>query len=188
MSPLVSNVNQILSIATIIGQGIIVVLILNLIIYKGSGMLSEIISAYGLLFAFVVVATATLGSLFYSEIAGFEPCKLCWFQRIFMYPQLILLGMAFWKKDKNIGNYGIVLSGLGAIIAVYHYLLQIGLVPSIACSAIGYSVSCSQRFIMNFGYITIPMMSLTAFLMIFFFLITQKIGDKSEKRDLSTMR
>ena len=86
MSPIVSTANLVLSLATIVGQVIVVVLILNLIIYKGSGMLSEIISAHGLLFAFVVVATATLGSLFYSEIAGFEPCKLCWFQRIFMYP------------------------------------------------------------------------------------------------------
>lgn len=186
MSPIVSTANLVLSLATIVGQGIVLVLILNLLVYRGRGPFFEIIGKYGLLFSFIVAATATLGSLFYSEIAGFEPCKLCWFQRIFMYPQSILLGMAFWKKDKNIVNYGIVLSGLGALIALYHYLLQLGLVPSIDCSAIGYSVSCSQRFVMNFGYITIPMMSLTAFLMIFFFLITYKIVNKNSTETLST--
>ena len=179
MSPLVSTANLVLSLATIVGQVIVAVLILNLIIYRGRGYLSEIIGRYGLLFSFIVAAAATFGSLFYSEIAGFEPCKLCWFQRILMYPQIILLGMAYSKKDKNIANYGIVLSGLGALIAGYHYLLQLGLVPSIACSAVGYSIACSQRFVMNFGYITIPMMSFTAFLMILFFLITQKITDKA---------
>lgn len=188
MSPLVSNANLVLSLATVVGQGIILVLILNLLVYRGRGLFSEIIGKYGLLFSFIVATTATLGSLFYSEIAGFEPCKLCWFQRIFMYPQSILLGMAVWKKDKNIVNYGIVLSGLGALIALYHYLLQLGLVPSIACSAIGYSISCSQRFVMNFGYITIPMMSLTAFLMMLFFLITYKIANKNSTGTLSTER
>lgn len=175
-----STTTQILSLATIAGQIIVVVLILNLIVYKGKGPLSDVVEKYGILFSFVVATVATLGSFFYSEIAGFKPCELCWFQRILMYPQSLLLGMAFWKKDKIIGDYSIVLSGLGAIIAGYHYLLQLGLVPSIACSAIGYSVSCSQRFVMNFGYITIPMMALTAFLMIFFFLVTHKVNNEEK--------
>ena len=119
------------------------------------------------LFALIVALIATSGSLFYSEIAGYEPCKLCWFQRIFMYPQVLLLGLALWKKEgKQIAPYSVLLSSIGALIAGYHYLLQLDLVPSLPCSAVGYSVSCSQRFVMQFGYITIPLMAFTAFLLI----------------------
>ncbi|OGY68707.1 MAG: hypothetical protein A3B94_01990 [Candidatus Jacksonbacteria bacterium RIFCSPHIGHO2_02_FULL_43_10] len=115
-----------------------------------------------------------LGSLFYSEIAGYEPCQLCWWQRILMYPQVILLGVAWLKEDQGIVLYSIALSSLGALIAGYNYLLQIGFVPSIGCSAVGYSINCSQRFVMQFGYITIPMMALTAFLLIISFMIVFK--------------
>ena len=91
-----------------------------------------------------------------------------------MYPQVILLGMAWLKKDYGIILYSLALSVIGALIAGYHYLLQIGLVPSVNCSAVGYSISCSQRFVMQFGYITIPMMSLTAFLLIIIFMAILK--------------
>ncbi|OGF23898.1 hypothetical protein A3H66_01205 [Candidatus Falkowbacteria bacterium RIFCSPLOWO2_02_FULL_45_21] len=117
-----------------------------------------------------------LGSLFYPEIAQYAVCRLCWYQRIFMYPQAILLGLAAWRQDKNIALYSIILSAFGALIAAYHYYIQLSgalaAVPS--CSAVGYSVSCSERFIMQFGYITIPLMSLTAFLMIILIMVLQK--------------
>ncbi|OGZ79497.1 MAG: hypothetical protein A2312_00255 [Candidatus Staskawiczbacteria bacterium RIFOXYB2_FULL_32_9] len=131
---------------------------------------------YALFFAFVVVLIATLGSLFYSEVAGYEPCKLCWFQRILMYPQVIILGMAFLKKDIGVVSYSIVLSAIGVVIAGYHYLLQIGVASSsVGCSVVGYSISCAQRFVMGFGYITIPMMAFTAFLLIIVFMVTLKL-------------
>lgn len=128
----------------------------------------------GIALAFAAALAATLSSLFYSEIAGYEPCKLCWFQRIFMYPQVILLGIALWKKDNREAIYCLVLSVAGAIVAGYHYLMQIGITPSLPCSAVGYSASCSQRFVMQFGYITIPMMSLTIFALIITFLLLVK--------------
>ncbi|MBI1866561.1 MAG: disulfide bond formation protein B [Candidatus Staskawiczbacteria bacterium] len=134
---------------------------------------------HAITFSFIVVVVATLGSLFYSEVAGYEPCKLCWFQRILMYPQVILLGMALLKKDKSIVPYSIVLSAFGSLIAGYHYLLQLGILPSINCSVIGYSISCSQRFVMGFGYITIPMMSLTVFLLIIIFMMASKLNRNS---------
>lgn len=119
------------------------------------------------IFAFIVALTATLGSLFYSEILGYEPCKLCWYQRILMYPQVILFAIGIIKDDrKNLPNYSSGLSVTGAIIATYHYYLQRGGNPLVPCSTVGYSVSCTQRFSMEYGYITIPVMSLTAFVMI----------------------
>ena len=169
---LISTVNQTLVILTIAGQIILAVLIASLVIKRDQPL--NFFAKNVLAFSFLVALTATLGSLFYSEIAGYEPCKLCWFQRIFMYPQAILLGLAWLKKDHSIILYSLALSVIGALIAGYHYLLQIGLVPSVNCSAVGYSISCSKRFVMQFGYITIPIMSLTAFLLIIIFMAILK--------------
>jgi len=169
---LISTVNQILSLLTIAGQVIMVVLIV-LFATKRSEVL-HFFAKHALAFALAVALIAMLGSLFYSEIAGYEPCQLCWWQRILMYPQVILLGVAWLKEDQGIVLYSIALSSLGALIAGYNYLLQIGFVPSIGCSAVGYSINCSQRFVMQFGYITIPMMALTAFLLIISFMIVFK--------------
>lgn len=161
--------NLILSVLTIIGQIIVAGLLIFLIINKrGSGdFIVEFIKKNALVFAFFISLSATIGSLLYSEVIGFEPCKLCWYQRVFMYPQVFLLGLAFWRRDYGILFYSMILSAIGAIIAAYHYLLQLGVVPSLSCSAIGYSVACSQRFVLQLGYITIPMMAFTAFLVIF---------------------
>lgn len=177
MSSLVSTVNQILSLLTIAGQAAIVFGLA--VILARNRKIGVFLGENALLFSFIVALIATLGSLFYSEAAHFEPCKLCWFQRILMYPQTILLGLALFKKDKNILGYAFWLSLTGAVIALYHYLLQIGIAPSLSCSATGYSASCSQRFVMNFGYITIPMMALTAFLMNIVFAAAQKLYNKN---------
>ncbi len=162
----VNLANQILSLLTVLGQLIILAAVLEYLLNKN--FLNPFRQkALGL--AFLVALAAMSGSLFYSEIAGFDPCKLCWYQRILMYPQVLLLGLALWKREgKQIAPYSIFLSSVGALIAGYHYLLQLDLVPSLPCSAVGYSVSCSQRFVLQFGYITIPMMSLTVFLLIIF--------------------
>ncbi len=171
---LAPTVNFILSSLTVIGQIIIGIAIV--LIATRNKKLVQFFGKNATLFSFIVALIAMLGSLFYSEIAGYEPCKLCWFQRIFMYPQVILLGIALWKKNGTSTIYNsIVLSAIGALIAGYHYLLQIGIAPEIPCSAVGYSVACSQRFVMSFGYITIPMMAFTAFALIILFMTTQKL-------------
>lgn len=117
-----------------------------------------------LLIAFIVSLLATLGSLIYSDIIGYQPCKLCWFQRIFMYPQVILMGVALIRKDVGMKIYGCILSVIGAAIALYHYLGQFDF-TSLPCSALGQSVSCSTRFSSEFGYITIPLMAFSAFVL-----------------------
>lgn len=114
----------------------------------------------------LIALTATLGSLFYSDIAGYTPCKLCWYQRILMYPQVLLVGIALFLKDKKVVFYTLGLSLVGAVIAAYHYAIQLGLSPLTPCSSVGYSVSCAEKFVMQFGYITIPMMSFSAFVLI----------------------
>ena len=173
---LVSFVSQMLAILTIIGQIIVVVLLISLLTNRQNIIL--FFGKHAILFSFIVSFITTLGSLFYSEIAGYEPCKLCWFQRILMYPQVILFGIALWKNDKKISDYIIGLSGIGALIAGYHYLLQLGIAPSLSCSAVGYSLSCSKIFVMTLGYITIPLMSFTAFMLILLLQIMQKKMEK----------
>ncbi len=109
---------------------------------------------------FLLSAVATLGSLFLSEIASFAPCKLCWYQRIFMYPTAIISGMALLLSDKKVFRYILVLSVIGALIAVYHYVIQMA--PGlIQCS--DEIASCSAKQFANFGFITIPFMSLVVF-------------------------
>ncbi len=178
MSPLVSNVNTFLSLLVVLGQIFVVVGVVALIGWRRSGLV-RFIGSHALVFSFIVATTATLGSLFYSEIAGFTPCKLCWYQRILMYPEAILLGIALFKKEAVVRDYILTLAIPGALIAGYHYLLQIGYAPALPCSAVGFSESCSQRFVMTFGYITIPMMAFTAFLMIILFLIIHRIRSRN---------
>lgn len=172
---IISIVNLVLSSLTVIGQVIIGFAVISLIIHNEK--LVQLFGKGAILFSFIVALIATLGSLFYSEIAGFEPCKLCWIQRIFMYPQAILLGIALWRKSYETYQ-SIILSLIGAVIAGYHYLLQIGVAPELPCSAVGFSAACSQRFVMQFGYITIPMMAFTAFLLMLTFFIAQRLYEK----------
>ena len=125
----------------------------------------------GVLIAFSAVLIAVFGSLIYSEVLGYEPCKLCWIQRIFFYPQVVILGFALWGRHKGslaLIDSAFVLSILGGVVALYHYLLQLGLIPEGFCVAVGSAVSCAKQFVLAFGYITIPMMSLSAFALIIF--------------------
>jgi disulfide bond formation protein DsbB len=111
--------------------------------------------------AFVLALFAGVMSLVYSDYLGIEPCPLCWWQRVFLYPQVILLGMAAWKRDPYVAEYSIVLSLFGAGIALYQHLLQMLPGSGLPCPATG--VSCAQRFLFEFGYITYPLMAFTLF-------------------------
>lgn len=173
-----AQATNILSLLTIVGQILAVAIVFALLI-KARKVL-KFIAKHALLGVFAVSLSALLGSLFYSDIAGYEPCKLCWYQRVLMYPQALLYGLAILKKDKKIADYGILLSIVGAVIAGYHYLLQIGFLPSVSCGVVGYSVSCSQRFVLQYGYITIPMMALSAFLLIAALLTVLKFSNKKK--------
>lgn len=169
-------VNQILLVLTVIAQIITVVLIASFFVEQKNVL--DFFQKYSLHLVFAVAFIATVGSLFYSEVAGYEPCKLCWFQRILMYPQTIILAIALFKKDKGIVPYIVGLSAVGAVISGYHYLLQLGIFTSGSCSTVGYSVNCAKLFVMGFGYITIPMMAFTAFLLIIISMIILKLNEK----------
>ncbi len=118
-----------------------------------------------LLFMWVVSLTATMGSLFFSEIRGYEPCELCWIQRIFMYPLVLILGIAYVQKNARIAVTTVIFSVIGGAISLYHYGLQKVSFISENAPACG-RVSCTGEYINIFGFITIPFLALTAFVLI----------------------
>ena len=85
---------------------------------------------------------------------------------MFVYPQVILLGIALWKNDEHVRIYSGALAIIGGAIALYHSLLQMGLVPSLLCATGGGAASCAQRLVFEFGYVTLPLMSLSIFILI----------------------
>lgn len=127
--------------------------------------LRQIIFTQGLFVAWIVVLVATLCSLYFSEIVGYIPCELCWYQRILMYPLVIILAMAVIRKDNDISVYIIPISGLGMFISLYHYTLQKGVFfnhIADGCTLI----PCTTIYINWLGFITIPFLAFTAFIII----------------------
>ncbi|MEJ9150423.1 MULTISPECIES: disulfide oxidoreductase [Bacillus] len=109
---------------------------------------------------------AMMGSLYFSEIRGYEPCELCWYQRICMYPLTVFLGMAVVRKDYRMAIYSSVLSAIGGSISLYHYSLQKVSFFSDHAPACG-RIPCTAEYINWFGFITIPFLALVAFIIIF---------------------
>lgn len=149
--------------------GQILVLVLVFLLFaprKKIGKISELQDFFkqnALTFIFIVGSSATLGSLFLSEIASFVPCTLCWWQRIFMYPIALISLIALIRNDKKVVYYILPLSIIGAGIAAYHYIMQ--LFPNLLeCSE--EVAKCSTVQFAELGYITIPLMSLTTFMLI----------------------
>lgn len=130
---------------------------------------------YGLYFAWLVAIVAMGGSLYFSDVMGFVPCVLCWYQRIFMYPLVILLGIATFRQDKQITIYVLPLSIIGMFVSFYHVLIQQfpNLASEATCKA---GVPCTVDYIHLLGFITIPMMALAAFLLITLSLLLTKKG------------
>jgi disulfide bond formation protein DsbB len=120
---------------------------------------SEIWIAWG----FALVATA--GSLFFSEVSQFIPCRLCWFQRIGMYPLAAILLIAAIRRDTRGGAlYGLPLAIFGSIVSIYHIYIEHHPEAETASCKIG--APCATKWIEKLGYITIPTLALTAFLAI----------------------
>lgn len=124
---------------------------------------------------FLVASVATLGSLFFSEIMHFIPCSMCWYQRIFMYPLVLIFLINLLYPDDKLFKYafGLVLVGLG--LSVYHNLLMFGIIPETIVPCVS-GVPCSTKYINWLGFINIPLLSLCAYLILFVLLILGKKG------------
>jgi len=110
----------------------------------------------------IVASVSTLGSLFFSEIMDFPPCALCWYQRIFMFPLVLIFLAGLFPFDKNIIKYTLPLALAGWGFAFYHYLLYSGFIPK-SLQPCSQGVSCTEIYLDLFGFLTIPMLSLISF-------------------------
>lgn len=120
-----------------------------------------------LLIAWSQAIIATAGSLFYSEVMGYVPCELCWYQRIIMYPLVFIYGVAAIKKEISIALPGLFMSGIGILVSTYHYLIQkVSAFQELGGSCTG-GVPCNAVYVNYFGFITIPFLALIAFTVIF---------------------
>jgi disulfide bond formation protein DsbB len=120
-------------------------------------------SDWMILFAcWLLVAGATLGSLFFSEVMELPPCSLCWLQRIFMFPLCIILLFGLFPFDPQVVRYALPLAAIGAVVALYHLLLQAGLIPESAAPC-RQGVSCSDAQVEILGFVSIPALSLLVF-------------------------
>jgi disulfide bond formation protein DsbB len=122
------------------------------------------LSPSALWLAFAVAGVCTLGSLYLSEVAHFTPCRLCWYQRIAMYPLVPLLGLAAWRRDPGIRPYALALAGIGAPISAWHVLVE--RFPTLEGSVCDPAAPCSAIWVNTFGYLTIPTMALSGFLLV----------------------
>lgn len=126
--------------------------------------------------AWFVALVATAGSLFFSEVMKLPPCVLCWYQRIAMYPLVWLLAVAIVKKSSETKTITVPFAAMGLAISAYHNLLYYKLIPeSITPCTSG--VSCTSRQIEWFGFVTIPFLSLFAFILIFALILKFKKED-----------
>jgi len=133
--------------------------------------LRRVVEGYELWLVFLVSSIATAGSLFFSEIAGFVPCELCWYQRICMYPLALLTLLAALANDYRVARYLLPLPVIGAGISVYHLLVENGVVNEAQSCKISAPGGCAIKWINEFGYVTIPTLALTGFALVFAFLL-----------------
>jgi disulfide bond formation protein DsbB len=133
--------------------------------------------------AWLVAIVATGGSLYFSEVLKFVPCLLCWWQRIFMYPLVPLLGIAVFRADSGVWRYALPLSATGLVLSSYHYALQKvpGLAAPASCAA---GVPCTAQYVNYFGFVTIPFMAGVAFALITLALAT--LAWHERKRPVAT--
>jgi disulfide bond formation protein DsbB len=170
------DVIVILAVLGVIGQvvaaALVVVGLLALVGVPGPlRFLRTAVEGYELWLAFLVAAIATGGSLFFSEIVHFVPCELCWHQRICMYPLSITTLLAALFDDPRAARYLLPLPVVGAGVSVYHLLVENRVVgESLTCS-ISAPGGCGVKWINEFGYMTIPTLALTAFALVFAFLL-----------------
>lgn len=176
MPTYLQTLNQLLSLGIIFLQIATVALLLNLIFFRSrTNQILGFFKKYTFVFGFLIALTSTMLSLFYSNVVGFPPCELCWINRIFIYPQVILFGMELYKRDRSIVDQTLVLAILSSLTSLFHIYVENGGASSLACATGGpATVSCATRYIYEFGYITIPIMALTTAMFTVLLLINYK--------------
>lgn len=139
------------------------------------------VAGQGLRLAWVMATIAMLGSLYYSEVAGFPPCEYCWYQRIAMYPLVMILGIAIVRRDEAVRRYVFALAIPGGIIAAYHYAVE--RFPDIQVGECSLQVPCSQMWFLKFDLVTIAFMAFVCFSVIVTVLVLDRGATRSADTD-----
>jgi disulfide bond formation protein DsbB len=131
----------------------------------GAAAVVDAFSGPALALAVVVAATCMAGSLYFSEVADFIPCTLCWYQRIAMYPLAVILAIAAVRRDRSVRYYVVPLASIGAAISIYHYVIE--WIPEAETGVCSTTIPCSvQWFDRVFGFVSLPFMALCGFALI----------------------
>ncbi|MGB0925385.1 MAG: disulfide bond formation protein B [Minisyncoccia bacterium] len=170
---------RVLGVSILLLQILVVILIIYIAYKKITGknisFLEKVFQDYGMWIAGITSLFAIVGSLVFSDYYMVEPCKLCWIQRILIYPQAIIMLIAAWKNDKQAWIYSLWLSVIGLLYALRQINEQFGItsvVPETKC-ALG-EVSCAQIHMLEFGYITFPLVSATLFVFLIILYLLRK--------------
>lgn len=142
--------------------------------------MSKIIHYVGYV-AFGMALIATLSGLFLSEVLHWTPCVLCWYQRILMYPLVVVIGVGVIRRGSEWPITALVLAGLGWAVALYHSLLQWGVISEALAPCVN-GVSCVTRYGVWSGFITIPFLSFVAFTIIIVMSVLAWKGKQNEQR------
>jgi disulfide bond formation protein DsbB len=133
----------------------------------------KFIKRYSLIFAFIIAIVGTYLSLYASEVLGLEPCPLCWYQRVFLFPLVIILFVAAYSRDRNVIKYALPLSVIGGMFAFYQFLVQNFDVPSFC------GIKCKEKTAVFLDFIDFSILSFIGFFLISVFLILAKKYKKS---------
>lgn len=144
----------------------------------------SVIGPVALWLAALVALVAMSGSLYLSEVAGFEPCVLCWYQRIAMYPLVVILGIAAFRGEAGIRRYAAPVAAIGALISTWH--IGVERLPGLPSGSCSLSAPCNLIWFERFGFVTIPVMALAGFLAILTLLLVYAgRGTSPETENLS---
>ena len=168
--------NQFVSLSVVVIQILCVVLAVTMLFIKDKdNTVSSFFKKNTFYFGLIISLGAVVVSLFYSNVIGFPVCELCYLQRIFIYPQLVLFAMELYKRDRTIVDFSIAFALLGVITSLYHIYIEHGGGLGLPCASPSEGlVSCATRYVYELSYITIPMMALTTSLFILLLLINFK--------------
>lgn len=142
--------------------------------------LGQLFSRYSLYFALIVAWVAMLGSLYFSEVLGYVPCALCWYQRILMYPLAVIIAVGLVRMDSQLPYYILPFTLLGQGVATYHYLIQKTQIFG-APTACRSGIPCTSVWINWLGFITIPFLAMTAFFLITIFTLVALTAGQPEE-------
>ncbi|NIA25046.1 MAG: disulfide bond formation protein B [Gammaproteobacteria bacterium] len=148
------------------------------LLQSASDWLDDLLGDSTLWLASAIALGAVVGSLFYSEVIGFNPCDLCWYQRIVWYPMVIALPIAALRKDTRISTSMLPVVAIGWGIAAYQYTIQN--FPSLDAGACSTATPCTLRWVWELGFISIPMMSLAGLTLVGMLLLWARTSTRQE--------